>query len=200
MKSGKIQWKRVAILLGGLLGFCLLCGLIGMLAGKPLLTTLRGMLWETDPEKVTAIGHELLDYQLPAGYREQMGLRLQGTPDVVIIDRDGNPADFYFCLELETLKANSPENQEFRSEIEVAWTRQIGSHEYNTESVGTRELTVRGAPVTFSVREGTDEAGTPVRQLVGVIAGKSGDVVVIITGHIESWNEELLTEFTSGIR
>ncbi|MEW5871432.1 MAG: hypothetical protein AB1894_19320 [Chloroflexota bacterium] len=199
MKDRKIRWGRLAILLGSGLGICILCWVLGIKLGPKTLQTFRARFWDHDPTLAAQRARALIDYDLPSGYQETRSLQFQEA-SIVIIDRIEQPSELFFEIQNETLKISDPENQQYRESIEEAWARDVGNRHYDTRRVGEQTATIRGQTVSLSVREGEDEDQRPVRQWIGVFAGKQGDVILIVAGTLEAWDQALVEAFLASIR
>jgi hypothetical protein len=199
MKRGKIAWKRVLIVLVGALALCLLSCVALFTVGRPVSKAIFARMWNTDPTFAAQAAHQLLDYDLPPGYYEQRALVLQGDVQQVVLAHRERPQDM-IALEPDALKINDPANLEYRGDIENMWARDVGGERYDTRLVMTQTLMIRGAPVTFSLREGQDESARPVRMMVGLVTGKQGDVVINIVSGLETWDQAMADQFLQSIR
>jgi len=197
MKRGKIMWSRIAILIGGLMVLCVAGCLILNSVGRPALRAIRSQFWNTDLAYAAQIAHEMIDYDLPPGYQEQKAMTIQDARVVIIAHRERPDDNMVIELELETINVEEPE---YREQIEEMRAREVGDHDYSTQRVSTQDVIIRGQPVTLSIREGQDDRGRPARQVIGSFAGKNGDVVMVIAGVLDTWDQKLVDDFIQSIR
>lgn len=184
-----IRWNRIIPLL---LIPILLCVLLAAF-GPGLRRAIQSNLWKNDPVKAAELGQSLLGYTLPAGYRETSYFQIREATNVLITTEAG----MTILLSQEEM---SMSDQELVTEMEPAWAKEVGQHTYTTERVRAEPATLLGQEVTLSYREGTNDAGTPVRQLITVVYGKKGWVVVVIVSPVEKWNQSLVNEFLASLR
>ncbi len=192
MSKRKILWKRVGLVIGGVLLSLVVCGLVAALMWPVLSRWVRARFWRTDRETVTAITQELIAYELPPGYAERKAMQFRYNRIAIIGPADG-VAGMSFILLSNPINVQDPEIREL---MEEAWTRRVDQRRYEVVRVGEREMRVGDEVVTFGVWEGEDAAtGQAVRQWVGVVAGKEGDVVLVIVGHEDAWDQDLVEAF-----
>jgi hypothetical protein len=89
--------------------------------------------------------------------------------------------------------------QEMERQIEQALARQVGLGSADMQVVGRQEITVKGEPITLTVREGTSDGGDRLRQLTGVFPGKSGPTMLVIMGEVSAWDEKMVERFITSI-
>jgi hypothetical protein len=164
-----IRWNRLIPLL--LIPIFLCVSLVAF--GPSLRRAIQANLWKDDPVQAAELAHSLVDYTLPAGYRENSFFQILEASNVLISPADGSAA-MTILLGQEEI---SMRDQEFVIAMEPAWAREVGRQTYTTERVRAEPAVLLGQPTTLSYREGTDAAGAPVRQLITVVYGKKGWVV-----------------------
>jgi len=76
----------------------------------------------------------------------------------------------------------------------------MGVRRYNTQAVGTQQMTVRGQPTTLRLFEGTDENGRKIRQVVCGFSGKSGDLLMAMVASQDTWDQAMVDRFLQSIR
>lgn len=186
-----IRWNRLIPLLLIPVLLCVLLAVFGPGLGRAI----RATQWKNDPVKAAELGHSLLDYTLPAGYQETSYFQISEASNVLITPVNGDGMNIQLGLEGIAMS-----DKELATEMEPAWAKEVGQKTYTTERIRAEPSTLLGQEVTLSYREGTDEAGTPVRQLVTVFYGKSGWVVIVIVSPVEKWNQTVVNEFLASLR
>ncbi|HEU4324686.1 MAG TPA: hypothetical protein VFS21_16195 [Roseiflexaceae bacterium] len=189
-KAGRnIAWNRLALVIGVLVAICVAAYLAFSMFN--LGGMVRASFWNNDPQQAAQIGRELLDYSLPAGLQEQKYMDAQQTR-MVLIAPASQPDDLQIVLVKPPLNLNDPE---WSDEIEESWTKRIEAHTYTTQVVSTQSATIAGQPTELKIREGQDETGQAIRQVTGIIPGRSGSIVLVIVGKQAAWNQALVDQF-----
>lgn len=195
MNRSKIRWRRVIVLIvGGVLLCSLSCAAVIFFAPSIRKAT-RGLAWNTDPVVAAQVAHTMVDYDLPPGCQELKSMEVMGEVTVIIGCPDA--ADLQIALQRTAIDVAGTE---WQTEMEDVWAEEVGDYTYQTQRVGTQLSTIRGTDVTFSVREGTNENKQPVRMIMGLFPGQGGDVLLIIVGRSDIWDETLVENFFQSIR
>ncbi len=195
MQGTKINLRRLSLLLGILGGACLLCVGGAAIAGRPALKWVHSLAWNADPGYAAQLAHTMIDYDLPAGYREQKGLDIQGSRTVIIASQS-HPEDL-ILLEQGGVSSGVPGDTSTAEEI---YGSNIDDRPLDTHPAGTQLATIRDQDVTLKLREGTDENGNAIRMLIGTFAGKNGDLLLVIVGNEDRWDQEMVDQFLASIR
>jgi hypothetical protein len=197
MRSRKIRWKRVVILIAGVLGVLLLCVIVVSLLAPNLRRILQAPFWKTDAQLAAQAAHKMFDYDLPPNYQELKVLTIRGQDAAVIIAHREQPEDMIVA---EGVMDGIIAVDEWRARYETRLAREMGGHRYDTETVDTQETVIRGQPTTLRILEGTDENGRQVRQVVCAFSGKSGDILLGIVAGRDSWDQAMVDTFLQSIR
>jgi hypothetical protein len=196
MKKGKISWKRVSILIGGLIGICLLISVALFVFGRPMYYSLRARFWKTDPQLAAQVAHRMIEYDLPATYKELKVLDMGSGTATVMIANLKKPADFI-------LIEQAPDGilaTEYQTDTEEKWSRDIAEHHYDTHTVSTQAVMVRGQSTHLRIMEGTDENHRPIRQAVLMLTGKSSAILLVVVAGQDTWDQSLVERFLQSIR
>lgn len=198
MKSTKIIWKRVALLLGGALALCGLTSLAIYAFQEPLRTALNAMYWKTDPAQAAEAARALVDFDLPPGYQPEKLMRPKGEIALaVILASQAHPGDLIII-------SQTPDgilaNEAWRTKYEVRGAHQVAGQFYDTETVDTTAATVRGQPTTLRLLEGLDQNGQAVRQLACMFRGKSGEILLVVVASRSTWDQAMVENFLDSIR
>lgn len=196
MKPGKISWKRVFILFGALAGLCLLITVALYIFGRPIVDSLRAQLWKTDPQLAAQVAHEMIDYDLPPAYQELKFLDQGSGTATVIIAHLQQPTDFILIQQVP----GGILGTEYQGDVEEKWSREIAEHHYDTHTISTQPVTVRGQATTLRILEGTDENGRAIRQAVYMFTGKGSDLLVVMVAGQDTWDQALVEQFSQSIR
>lgn len=198
MKTRKVIWKRVGLLLTGL---GLLCGLIWLtyyVFRAPLRTALTAWVWKTDPVQAAQTARTLIDFDLPPGYEPEKVLALrEGAAEAVIIVSRDHPTDLIYI-------GRTPDgilaNQEWRSRYEMRGAHTIADRLYDTETVGTATAAVRGQPTALRFLKGADQKGLVVKQLACMFNGKNGEILLVMVASQATWDQAMVDDFLASIR
>jgi hypothetical protein len=138
----------------------------------------------------------MLDYDLPADYRELKVLTVQNLDAAVILAHRERPEDM---IVFEGVMEEVLDVEEWRAKYETRMAAEMGGRRYHTEQVGTQETTIDGQPTTVRLFEGTDESGRQVRQVVCGFTGKSGDLLLGIVAGQDTWDQAMVDGFLQSI-
>lgn len=195
MKTGKIVWKQVILLLAGVV---MLCGLISlayfMLMG-PFRTAVRAQLWEKDPVQATETARALIDFDLPPGYQPEKVLKL-GVDAVIIVSQVHSFDLIYISQAPDGILADD----EWRTVYEERGAHEIADQLYDTQTISTQTAIVRGQPTTLRLLEGIDKNGRAVKQLACMFAGKSVDILLVMVASQATWDQSMVDNFLNTIR
>ena len=151
----------------------------------------------TTPEEAARIGRQIADYDLPVGYREQIGMNMGAIKMVMIAPESTLPGLF---ISLMQFQAGTTDVETMRAQMEQSLTQQTGSQSTQMEVVGTEDVTIKGETVTLTIREGKTENGDTLRQVTGIFPGKDGPAMLMLMGSADNWDEEAVDSFITSIR
>jgi len=156
-----------------------------------------------DPAKAASLGHEIVDYNLPDGYRELGGMNALVFKMVFIGSESKTSSSMFMVLMQIPAGANmSPE--EMQRQMTQAMQQQGQGRNMQTHVVGTQTATIKGQPVTLTISEGEvtqgDDAGTTFRQVIGVFPAKEGTAMLMAMGKKDSWDQAMLDNFLASIK
>lgn len=193
----KILWKRVLILVGGLVAFLLLLFVALFTFGRPLLSAIRASMWTVDPARSQQAARAMLDYQLPEGYTETKLLSVQGSNAAVLMTNRQRPGDMIL---LSSIPDGIRSNDTWRERYELGWSDDLDGHRYEVRTVEVREIQIGGGPIPLRLLEGVDESGRQVIQAVCILPGKTGDVLVAMMSSTDTWNPGMVEAFYQSIQ
>ncbi len=194
-KSNKWIWWG----LGGAALFCLCAlGVAIFLFARVGQQVKQGM--KTDPAGAAQAAHAIADYELPAGYQEQMAMDLF-VYNMVFIAPSTTGSSSYSgkpLIMLAQFKAGADQKQ-MEQQIQQSFEQQSGQRGYTMKVVETKKMTIRGQEVEVITFEGTNENGSVMRQLITTFPGKGGTAMLMIMGDPQHWNQEEINAFVASI-
>ncbi len=193
----RIVWKRVLVLVAGVLGLCVLGIAALFYLGQPLLGVVRAAMWTADSAAAHTAAHEMLEYQLPAGYEETKVRSVGDAAVAVMITNSERPANFIL---LEGVVQGIRETEQWRTRYEERWYNEVDQRRYDVQTVEIRQIQVAGALTPVRFLEGTDRNGQPVNLVVCIVPGKAGDVLVGMLGSADDWDAEEVNVFLRSIQ
>lgn len=190
-------------IIGGALALCV-CGVIGGLAllgfvGEKITTELVA----DDPAEIAAAAQDMLAYELPPGYQEELLMNIVFGKILIISAVD----DLSTRPVITVTQLNSGMEIGDTSEEDMQRSMRANAQEYSGGSdadfqwVEDRVVVIDEQEVTLSVYEGEDsQSGTRMRQVVsGFFTARGGPTMVMIMGPVSSWNQSEIDAFLSSI-
>ncbi len=151
----------------------------------------------TDPEQAARIGHQIVDYALPPGYREMQASNAWGYKMVMI--SAGKNVTYGMMITLVEFPTWTGMGRE-------GWPGQIETadeieDDLDLGTVTTRTMTIRGRPVTFYVSESAGSGVPDYRQAWCSFPGRGGSTVMVMVGGTkDDWDQSALDHFLASIR
>ena len=156
-----------------------------------------------DPAKAGTLGHEIVDYNLPDGYRELGGMNAL-VFKMVFIGPTSTNRDSMFIVLMQIPTGANMDQEEMQRQMTQAMQQQGQGRNIRAHVVGTQTATIKGQPVTLTVSEGEvtegNEAGTLFRQVIGVFPGKAGTAMLMAMGKKDTWDQATLDSFLASIK
>jgi len=190
--------------IGGLVLACLCLLLGGGLAFQVVAPLIGEELVIDDPGEVAALSATMLDYELPPGYRNEMGFEILANKMLLVAPEDlaeENAGPIIMIVQVP--KDLEIDQDEIRLQVQRSLQRglRMGNFDLDLELVDKQTATIRGQPVELFIYEGADREGTPVRQVVSqLFEGKSGLVMLLIMGPEAGWDQAEVEAFLQSIR
>jgi hypothetical protein len=187
---------KIALVMVAIVLFC--CCVTGL--GATLLgTRLAGRAFITNPDRVQAVGSQIADYDVPPGYGEMFAMNMMGIK-LVAMGPSSVPPDFMMIMLMQFPPGMDVGQGEMERQVEQALARQTGLGSAEMTSVGREEATIKGEPVTLTMREGVTDRGESLRQVTGLFEGKGGPTILMISGDVTAWDQAIVDEFIASIR
>jgi hypothetical protein len=188
--------KRILIVIGGAALFCLVAVAIAAAGLFFLFNRVKSGV-ASKPAEARKMAQEMIDYQLPDGYSEQLGMDLF-VYRMVMIDAHGSLLRPQILLAQFQRRDTDP--QEMARQLEQAAQQQISRNGVVLKLVETRTVTIRGQQVPLAVSEGSDKGGIVFRRWLTAFKGKSGSVLVLVQGWVNGWDDVALNAFLASIK
>jgi hypothetical protein len=197
--KGDIKMSRntaiVLGIIGGLVFLCICVGIIAYVALNQAGQAIEQAVTE-DPAQVAQIAQGMVEYNLPSGYREQFGMSFFGF-DVVAFGPDSTDQMIVLMQFPESAGLNQAEMEQ---QMKQSLQQQTGQQNIQMQVVEQIEATIRDQRVPLTISEGTNSAGTVIRQLSGVFQGKNGIVLLMIMGEKQRWDQGAVNAFIASLR
>ena len=190
--------RKILLIVLALLGVCCIALVIAGVAGGALLSRTVSQSLNTSPEQAAQVGHSILNYKLPPGYREVSSMNLLGN-QMVFITREGQQ-DGLFIMLAKLMTGTAGSEEQFRRQFEDQMSRSMGASGAGFTQTGTRQLTINGQPATMTISEGSGSNGRRLRQGVAVFSQGGAAGLLMIMGPVEAWDSNDLTIFLDSIR
>ena len=198
-EANKNNNKWIWIGLGGALLFCLCAVAVAVLLFMRIGQQFREG-FKTDPQGASEAAHAIADYELPAGYQEQVAMDFFAYSMVVI---SPNPSTSLSSSSKPIILLAQFQFATNRKQMEEQMTRSIEQQPsrrgLKLEVVDVKTITIRGEETEVTLLEGTDESGLVVRQLITTFPGKDGTAMLLIVGPAEHWDQEEIDKFIESI-
>jgi hypothetical protein len=157
-----------------------------------------------DPARAATLGHEIVDYNLPDGYRELGGINALGFK-MVFIGSGSETGDSMFIVLMQIPAGTDMDQEEMQRQMTQAMQQQGQGRNLQTHVVGTQTVTIKGQPVTLTVSEGTvtegSDAGAVFRQVIGIFPGKDSSTAMLMAmGKKDTWDQATLDSFLASIK
>lgn len=189
--------NAVGIVVALLLLCCISVAVVATI-GPRLLENFVADSFTDEPGDAAAIGQEIVDYELPAGYEEEGGMSVMGMQTVFIESRRG-----ISIMLMKFPEALAGDQDQMREMME----QQTGMGTYDLAEVEREEVTINGETAVLRTSEGrvaADESGDAslrMRQITGVFQAKDGSpAMLMITGPAEGWDERGINAFLGSLQ
>jgi hypothetical protein len=154
--------------------------------------------FKTDPEAASEAAHAIVDYELPAGYQEQMAMNFL-VYSFVMIGPESPGTTTRPLIMLAQFDPMGTSQEQMEQQIRQSFEQQAGQRGLDMELVKVENMTIRGEEVEVTTFEGTDESGAVIRQLITSFPGKDGTAMLIVMGPAEGWDQDVIDDFITSI-
>lgn len=189
--------KIILGIVGALLLLCVCAGIGGVLALRQLGGTVASSFNE-EPTEVEATARSISDFALPSGYEGQFGMSFFGIKMAALGPEAMADGPIFLLMQFpESLGGLSQEEME--QQMRDSMEQQFQNNSMELETVGTQAATIRGQETTLTIREGRDEDGNEMRQLLGVFPGKGGQAMLMVMGEVAEWDQDMVDAFIASM-
>lgn len=187
--------KTILIVLGVIVLCCCLAGGGAMLAirygGEYIVDTFV----IDDPAEIQQVADNLSDYSLPPGFDEAFGVNFILFQGVVAIDEYDGAMIMMFQFS-ESLYGGL---EETRQQFQDSYMSQVQDNRITFTASEELPVVVNGQETTLYTYEGYDNDGYEWIQWMTVFDGKSGEVMLMIIGLEETWDNAEMEAFLQSI-
>jgi hypothetical protein len=195
--------KKNRIILWVVVGVVILC-LGSCLVGVLVLNFGPKLMAVEDPAKVTTMAAEAIDFTLPAGYTPNMALNMVIMKMMIFTKGPAYDTGFQSgpMIMIASIATGTSGNTEtFRTRMQSTLGQTASRNGLTITLVDKGSISVRGQTVILYVFEGTDAQGDHIREVVSdIFQGKNGNVMIMIMGDPNHWNQAELNRFLQSIK
>lgn len=193
--------KIVLILIGSVLLVCACAAAILFATG--LWSVGRIVQWADqntteDPAEVAQVASGIAEFDVPAGFNTQYGMKIADFTMVQYMTRDEKSIIFVTQFPAET----SINVEEMMRQIRDN-SRDPNSPWYNTDTalVEQKPVTIHGEETTLSISEGTNDQGVLYRMANAKFQGNgSGPSLFMIIAPADQWDATMVEDFIASIQ
>jgi hypothetical protein len=195
--------KTTKIILGVLAGVCFIClvlcivGYFGLgVLGKSFMNS---TLIE-DPQKIRAIASDMVDYELPAAYREQMVMNMVFMKMLFLAPENMDLNGPAIVIAQVSSNLGGMSEEQMQAQVQQNAEQNFNRDGASAHLVDQHFVAIRNQDVMLYVYEGVDKNGIPIREnITTFFEGKNGKLMLMIMGYIEAWNQADIDAFISSI-
>jgi len=187
--------KRLLLIIGIAAAFCLVA--VGVAAGGVFLLGNRLKdNFVTDRTKVQQMAQSIIHYELPPGYKEQVGMNFVFYKMIMFSPPGSGDQSLILLAQFQPQQNMTPD--EMAQQMQQSMEQQSGNS-VKLKVVETRNVTIDGKQTSLTVSEGSNSSGMPIRQWMTAFKEKSGIVLVMIRGAISEWDDATWNSFLASI-
>ncbi len=179
-----------------LISICCLCVVLPLVAGSIGMVSLQSAMESAvveDPVQAAEIGHQIMAYELPNGYEEQMAVSLMGIK-MIFISPDEDVSMMIILAQFPAILGLS--ETEMMEQVESIGLSGPEDTSIELTNVGTDEVIINGEIVELTIKEGEEADGDRVRQVVGTFTAENkAPTLIMIIGSPEGWDDGAYQRF-----
>lgn len=188
--------RTAKIILGVVAGItimCMICGVTGILMFRASGRAVERS-FQSSSASAGTIADGIAEYELPVGYGDEFGMQVADFAMVGYTGADKNSHIFFFQMPAY-VKLDEAEIRNRMKEAQVS-----GDLPEELRVVDYQTGVIRGQEIELVVSEGVNHEGQTYRQVSGAFQGRGGQAMVLVSGPVESWDQEMVDEFIASIR
>jgi hypothetical protein len=211
-KQGMSSTAKVLIILGSIAGVSLLacCGGVVFVGWKfqEVAKNFAANLTTNDPQEVRARTARIMHIDIPEQFPPMMALDLVFMKEIIYGTPNNPNKPMLLIVQIDKGflgQQGGANTKQQRQEI-LQQMKQQGQQSGNMntdideESSETREFTIDGEKVPFEFIKGTARGGGPSRQVVGVIPGREGVIMLMMMVPESDYDEAAVVRMLESIR
>lgn len=152
----------------------------------------------TDPQSISKTLREMVDYDLPDGYQERLGMDF-GFYTIAMIGPVSYVSDEPLIL-FAQFSGFGMSQEQMEQQLRQSFEQQSGRRGLEMRLVDVRQMTIRGNETDVAIYEGADDSGVAMRQLIASFPGKEGTVILMVMGDPSAWDAQVIDDFILSIR
>ena len=199
-RNAKITLAIIIGLMAVLVLMCIAGAAIAVVGGRAYMK----QAVSSDPAKAELAAHAMIDYDLPPGYHEASLVKIGLTRLVDIRNETDTTHAFLkptIIIAQTLVDSNGAIGDEAYQQIMQMTQRMMGRGEFTLELVETKDITIGSQEVTLFISEGMFRDGAGFRQISSeYFEGKSGLVMILVSGAIDGWDQEAVDLFIGSLR
>lgn len=186
---------KVVLWLGALIGACL-CVAVALGLGMSFAYTKlsEAASGQQDP---AAVARSIVDYELPPGYAEHSATDVFVYQMALINNDDAVDAPTFMLINYQWFM--NVDTRKMVEDMQLTFEQNSGDSATEWTTTGEYQTVINGQTVDVLVMESRSRNGYLFRQLTTSFKGKSGNVLLIVQGGVNSWDEELVQAFMASI-
>jgi len=196
-ETNKKNTSRIWIGLGVASLFCLCAAAVAVFIFYKIGLGVKDRV-KTDPASASQAAHEIADYTLPRGYREQLSMNIVFYSFVMMGPETS--ATTGPLIMLAQFDSSSTDPEQMKEQIRQSFEQQAGRNGTNMKLVEIKKMTIRGVKTDVALYEGTDQGGNFIRQLITSFPGKAGTAILMMMGDGQTWDQNMIDDFIQSIR
>lgn len=186
--------RKVLLSIVGILVVLFICGVASALLLFNRAQQVISNTTSKDPEIVSEVADDIIDFELPASYTQSVSMSLLGITMAGFTTQDEHNAILLFKIPTN----NQVSADQIRRQINEMAEKQTGES-YSLEQTGSQQVTISGQTVNMDIYEGTSSSGMVFRQMMGTFEGKNGPAWLMILAPADSWDQAALDAFFASI-
>jgi hypothetical protein len=190
-KQGSSSTTKVLaiVLVGGGVLMLLCCG-GAFWFGRSML----GKMMIEDPDQVRARAAAIVDITIPEIYEPKMAMDMTAIGLPMTMCMFGRSGDDGGLMLMEMSGPMAGSQAQMKSQFQQGAQQQGQNQEINITSTETRTYLINGEEYEFDFLQGTrKQDNAAVRQMMGVIPGKTGTAFLMVFETEENWDEAAIT-------
>lgn len=189
--------KKTKIVIAIVAGIFLVC-IFACVGGRLGLKALENAMFISDPQQAKSIASNMIDYELPSGYQEEIAMNMGVVKMVMASDIASTDiaTDRPFISIISIPSDIDTSEEQIRSQL-----LSTANQGMSMTLVDEQKVIIRKQEVKLLIYKGVDEERTAMKQVVsGIFEGKNGKVMLLILGREANWIQSEIDTFFESIK